>query len=45
MAEKQAILDVQPEESCREMLNITGFRIRHIIQKRPKLKRSGIDKL
>ena len=30
--------------SSRDILNITGDRIRKIIMKRPKLKRAGIDK-
>ena len=43
--EKQGIIQVEITESCRELLGITGNRLRTILRKRPKLKRAGPDKL
>ena len=43
--EKQDIIQVDITDSCRELLGITGTRLRTILRKRPKLKRAGPDKL
>ena len=42
--EKQDIIQVDITD-CRELLGITGTRLRTILRKRPKLKRAGPDKL
>ena len=42
--EKQGIIQVDITDSCRELLGITGTRLRTILRKRPKLKRAGSDK-
>ena len=43
--EKQGIIHVDITDSCRELLGITGTRLRTILRKRPELKRAGPDKL
>ena len=43
--EKQGIIQVEITDSCRELLGITGTRLRTILRKRPKLKHAGPDKL